>query len=81
MNGGLRGVGDQSVLNERDNLGSNASPAGGLAVSANDMARWLMIQLDGGVLPGEWRQAVQPGGARSNVEAGRPAAGWAALRA
>jgi CubicO group peptidase (beta-lactamase class C family) len=52
MNGGLRGVGDQSVLNERDNLGSNASPAGGLSVSASDMARWLMIQLDGGALPG-----------------------------
>jgi CubicO group peptidase (beta-lactamase class C family) len=52
MNGGLRGVGDQSVLDERDNLGSNASPAGGLAVSANDMARWLMIQLDAGALPG-----------------------------
>ena len=52
MNGGLRGAGDQSVLNERDNLGSNASPAGGLAVSANDMARWLMIQLNGGALPG-----------------------------
>jgi CubicO group peptidase (beta-lactamase class C family) len=52
MNGGLRGVGDQEVLNERDNLGSNASPAGGLAVSANDMARWLMIQLSGGALPG-----------------------------
>jgi CubicO group peptidase (beta-lactamase class C family) len=51
MSGGLRGVGDQSVLDERDNLGSNASPAGGLAVSANDMARWLMIQLDGGALP------------------------------
>src|ERR1700684_3815890 len=51
MNGGLRGVGDQSVINERDNLGSNASPAGGLAVSANDMARWLMVQLDGGALP------------------------------
>ena len=39
------------MLNERDNLGANASPAGGLAVSANDMARWLMIQLDGGALP------------------------------
>ncbi|HEX3948904.1 MAG TPA: serine hydrolase [Steroidobacteraceae bacterium] len=51
MNGGLRGVGDQEVLNERDNLGANASPAGGLAISANDMARWLMIQLDGGALP------------------------------
>jgi CubicO group peptidase (beta-lactamase class C family) len=55
MSSGLRGVGDQSVLNERDNLGSNASPAGGLAVSANDMARWLMIQLDGGRLPGNGR--------------------------
>ena len=51
MNGGLRGVGDQAVLNERDNLGANASPAGGLAISANDFARWLMIQLDGGALP------------------------------
>jgi CubicO group peptidase (beta-lactamase class C family) len=55
MNGGLRGVGDQSVLNERDNLGSTASPAGGLAVSANDMARWLMIQLGGGAIPGGGR--------------------------
>lgn len=51
MNAGVRGAGDQTVLNERDNLGSNASPAGGLAVSAKDMARWLMIQLDGGALP------------------------------
>jgi CubicO group peptidase (beta-lactamase class C family) len=52
MNGGLRGVGDQSRLDERDDLGRNAAPAGGLAVSANDMARWLLIQLDAGKLPG-----------------------------
>jgi CubicO group peptidase (beta-lactamase class C family) len=52
MNGGLRGVGDQSRLDERDDLGRNAAPAGGLAVSANDMARWLLIQLDSGRLPG-----------------------------
>ncbi|HXB01158.1 MAG TPA: serine hydrolase [Steroidobacteraceae bacterium] len=52
MNGGLRGVGDQSRLDERDDLGRNAAPAGGLAVSATDMARWLLIQLDGGRLPG-----------------------------
>jgi CubicO group peptidase (beta-lactamase class C family) len=51
MNGGLRGIGDQSRLDERDDLGHNASPAGGLAISANDMARWLMIQLDAGKLP------------------------------
>jgi CubicO group peptidase (beta-lactamase class C family) len=52
MNGGLRGIGDQSRLDERDDLGRNASPAGGLAISANDMARWLLIQLDKGKLPG-----------------------------
>jgi CubicO group peptidase (beta-lactamase class C family) len=50
--GALRGVGDQQRLDEQDDLGQNASPAGGLAISANDMARWLMIQLDGGKLPG-----------------------------
>src|SRR5450432_1292553 len=50
MNGGLRGAGDQQVLDERDELGRNAAPAGGLAVSANDMSRWLRIQLDGGKL-------------------------------
>jgi hypothetical protein len=53
MNGGLRGIGDQSRLDERDDLGRNANPAGGLAISANDMARWLMIQLDSGKLPGD----------------------------
>lgn len=55
MNGGLRGVGDQSRLDEREDLGHNASPAGGLAISANDMARWLMIQLQHGELPGGGR--------------------------
>jgi CubicO group peptidase (beta-lactamase class C family) len=52
MNGGLRGAGAQEMLDEHDELGRNAAPAGGLAVSANDMARWLMIQLDGGKIPG-----------------------------
>ncbi len=52
MNGGFRGVGDQELLNERDGLGRNAAPAGGLAVSANDMARWLLVQLARGKLPG-----------------------------
>jgi CubicO group peptidase (beta-lactamase class C family) len=52
MSGGLRGIGNQSRLGERDDLGQNAAPAGGLAISANDMARWLMIQLDSGKLPG-----------------------------
>jgi CubicO group peptidase (beta-lactamase class C family) len=53
MNGGMRGAGAQERLNERDELGRNAAPAGGLSVSANDMARWLLIQLDGGSEDGE----------------------------
>lgn len=55
MNGGLRGIGDQSRLDERDELGRSAAPAGGLAISANDMARWLIIQLEDGKLPGGGR--------------------------
>jgi CubicO group peptidase (beta-lactamase class C family) len=51
LDGGLRGAGRQQLLDERDELGRNGAPAGGLTVSANDMARWLMIQLDGGRLP------------------------------
>src|SRR5438445_583483 len=51
MNGGLRGIGDQEVLNERDDLARNAAPAGGLAISANDFARWLLIQLGAGKQP------------------------------
>jgi CubicO group peptidase (beta-lactamase class C family) len=51
MDGGMRGVGTQQLLDERDELGRNGAPAGGLTVSANDMARWLMIQLDAGLLP------------------------------
>ncbi len=34
VNGPLRSLGDQEVLDERDGLGRNAAPAGGLAVSA-----------------------------------------------
>jgi CubicO group peptidase (beta-lactamase class C family) len=51
MDSGLRGSGHQQVLDERDELGRNAAPAGGLAISANDFARWLRIQLDAGKLP------------------------------
>jgi len=51
MDGGLRGAGTQERLDERDELGRNGAPAGGLTVSANDMARWLLIQLDAGLLP------------------------------
>jgi len=52
INGALRGLGDQEVVDERDDLAPNIAPAGGLAISANDMARWLLIQLAHGKVPG-----------------------------
>lgn len=51
LDGALRGVGEQEVLDERDELGRNGAPAGGLAMSARDMATWLGIQLAQGALP------------------------------
>jgi len=51
LNGGLRGAGDQEILDERDELARSAAPAGGMAVSANDMAKWLKLQLAHGALP------------------------------
>lgn len=48
----VRGVGVQHVLDEHDQLSPASAPAGLLALSANDMARWLQIQLGHGVLPG-----------------------------
>ena len=51
LNGGLRGAGDMQRLDERDELGRSAAPAGGLSMSAEDMARWLKIQLGKGALP------------------------------
>jgi CubicO group peptidase (beta-lactamase class C family) len=50
--GRVRGIGPLGMLNERDELGRAASPAGGLAVSANDMSKWLALQLAHGKLPG-----------------------------
>lgn len=51
LSGPLRGLGGQQLLDERDELGRNAAPAGGLTFSANDEAAWLKIQLAGGALP------------------------------
>ena len=47
----IRGLGSQQVLDERDELGRSAAPAGGLAISASDMAKWLALQLAHGKLP------------------------------
>ncbi len=51
MNGGLRGAGTPVRLDERDDLGRNAAPAGGIASSANDLAAWLHTLLAGGTAP------------------------------
>lgn len=53
LDGAFRGIGHQEVLNERDFLGRNGAPAGGVSASANDMGRWLAIQLAHGALPGK----------------------------
>ena len=49
--GAVRGVGPLKLLDEHDNLAPASTPAGLLALSANDLARWLQIQLAHGKLP------------------------------
>jgi CubicO group peptidase (beta-lactamase class C family) len=55
VGGAVRGDGPNSVLDEREELGRAAMPAGGLALSARDLAQWLKIQLGHGALPGGGR--------------------------
>ncbi len=51
--GELRGVGQQQVFDEKKvALGANVGPAGAIATGANDIARWLQVQLAAGQLPG-----------------------------
>ncbi len=55
IGGTVRGLGAQQVIDERDELNPASTPAGLLALSANDLARWLTIQLAHGALPGGGR--------------------------
>jgi len=51
--GELRGVGQQQVFDEKKvALGANVGPAGAIATGANDISRWLQVQLAAGQLPG-----------------------------
>jgi len=52
LGGAVRGVGTLTRLEERGEAAANSAPAGGLAISANDMAKWLKVQLNGGAVPG-----------------------------
>jgi CubicO group peptidase (beta-lactamase class C family) len=55
--GPMHGMGTQKALDDSGQaefdpeLGANAAPAGGVAASANDMGRWIAIQLARGALP------------------------------
>jgi len=55
--GPMHGMGTQKPLDDSgqaefdSELGANAAPAGGVAASANDMGRWIAIQLARGALP------------------------------
>ncbi len=50
--GAIHGLGKQTPLDENATIAQNAAPAGGLAISANDMSRWLLTQLGRGKIPG-----------------------------
>ena len=54
--GAIHGMGKQMPLDENATIAQNAAPAGGLAISANDMSRWLLTQLGHGQDPWQ-RQA------------------------
>ena len=55
VNGVIRGAGEQVPLGPEAVIPANAAPAGGLSVSAEDMSKWLTLQLAQGDLPGEAR--------------------------
>jgi CubicO group peptidase (beta-lactamase class C family) len=50
--GAIHGQGTQTALDENATIAQNAAPAGGLAISADDMSRWLLTQLGRGKIPG-----------------------------
>ncbi len=63
--GELRGIGAQERLDEKKvALGANVGPAGAIATGANDIARWLQLQLAAGQLPGSEERLFTAGNAR-----------------
>jgi CubicO group peptidase (beta-lactamase class C family) len=50
--GPIHGLGHQAPLDENSTIAQNAAPAGGLAISARDMSKWLLTQLGRGKIPG-----------------------------
>ncbi len=77
--GELRGVGEQQLFDEKKvALGANVGPAGAIAAGANDLARWLLVQLAAGQLPGTEQRIFSADERRGNVAARGAAAGDAA---
>jgi hypothetical protein len=63
--GELRGVGTQQVFDEKKvALGANVGPAGAIATGANDIARWLQVQLAAGQIPGSEQRLFSEASAR-----------------
>jgi CubicO group peptidase (beta-lactamase class C family) len=63
--GELRGVGSQETFDEkRVALGANVGPAGAIAAGANDLARWLTVQLASGQVPGTEKRLFSAENAR-----------------
>jgi CubicO group peptidase (beta-lactamase class C family) len=54
--GAIVGLGTQTQLDQTATIAQNSAPAGGLAISANDMSRWLLTQLGHGKIPGSDRR-------------------------
>ncbi len=53
LDGAIHGMGHQEMLDETQSLvATSVAPAGGVASSANDMARWIQVQLAHGAAPG-----------------------------
>jgi hypothetical protein len=64
IDGPIRGMGTQVKLGPEANLAPAGAPAGGLAISANDMTRWLLVQLGHGRIAGTDRNLFSEENAR-----------------
>lgn len=51
LGGEVRGLGPMTALEADHVLSANAAPAGGISASAEDMSRWIALQLAQGALP------------------------------
>lgn len=54
--GPIIGLGEQKPVDDSAQIAENAAPAGGLSISAEDMTRWLLTQLNRGKIPGTGRR-------------------------